>query len=127
LGAGAHSSRARSLNDRFSSHNDAAGTTHCGIVIFALYPRQVVFRIRRYENGNRRFPSCLASLREGDDGGTAVQYSRLLIGRLLREEDGAEVLEYALVLGLISIVAISLIAQVGTKVAARWTSINSNM
>jgi Flp pilus assembly pilin Flp len=56
-----------------------------------------------------------------------VQYSRMLISRLLRDEDGAEVLEYALVLGLISIVAISLIAQVGTKVAARWTSINSNM
>jgi Flp pilus assembly pilin Flp len=79
------------------------------------------------KNGNRRCPSRLASQRESDDGGTAVQYSRLLISRLLRDEDGAEVLEYALVLGLISIVAISLIAQVGTKVVARWTSINSNM
>jgi Flp pilus assembly pilin Flp len=58
---------------------------------------------------------------------TAVRIFRTLLCDLLRDETGAEVLEYALVLGLVIVVAISMIAQVGTKVAARWTSVNSGM
>jgi len=58
---------------------------------------------------------------------TAVRIFRTLLCDLLRDESGAEVLEYALVLGLVIVVAISMIAQVGTKVAARWTSVNSGM
>jgi Flp pilus assembly pilin Flp len=44
-----------------------------------------------------------------------------------RDESGGEVLEYALVAGLIVVAAISLIKSVGTKVLARWTSLNSSM
>lgn len=50
-----------------------------------------------------------------------------LISRLSADERGGEVLEYALVAGLIVIAAIAVIGQVGTKVLARWTSLNSKM
>jgi pilus assembly protein Flp/PilA len=46
---------------------------------------------------------------------------------LLMDETGGEVLEYALVAGLIVIAAISLISKVGSKVLARWTSLNAAM
>jgi Flp pilus assembly pilin Flp len=53
------------------------------------------------------------------------------IGKLLtemcRDERGGEVLEYALVAGLIVIAAISMIRAVGTKVLAKWTSLNSSV
>ena len=47
--------------------------------------------------------------------------------RLIRDERGGEVLEYAIVAGLIAIAAISMITTVGGKVLARWASINSKM
>lgn len=46
---------------------------------------------------------------------------------LAQDDAGGEVIEYAIVLGLISIAAISLIAAYGTKVVARWNSVNSSM
>lgn len=45
----------------------------------------------------------------------------------LRDESGGEVLEYALIAGLIVVAAIATIGAVGTKVLAYWTSINSSM
>jgi Flp pilus assembly pilin Flp len=50
-----------------------------------------------------------------------------LLGSLVRDETGGEVLEYALVAGLIVIAAIATIASVGGKVLARWNSLNSSM
>lgn len=50
-----------------------------------------------------------------------------LIGSLIRDENGGEVLEYALVASLIVIAAIATIASVGGKVLARWNSLNSSM
>ncbi len=50
-----------------------------------------------------------------------------LLGRLVREERGGEVLEYALIAGLIVVAAIAVIGSVGTKVLARWNSLNSSM
>jgi Flp pilus assembly pilin Flp len=47
--------------------------------------------------------------------------------RLARDERGGEVLEYALVAGLIVIAAIAVIGSVGTKVLARWNSVNSSL
>ena len=52
---------------------------------------------------------------------------RKLIGRVVRDEQGGEVMEYALVLGLIIVVAIVVIGTVGVKVVARWSSVNSSM
>jgi Flp pilus assembly pilin Flp len=47
--------------------------------------------------------------------------------QIFRDESGGEVLEYALVAGLIIIAAISVIGQVGAKVLAKWTSLNSRI
>jgi Flp pilus assembly pilin Flp len=47
--------------------------------------------------------------------------------RLLSDEQGGEVLEYALIAGLIVVAAIAVIASVGDKVLARWGSLNSSM
>lgn len=49
-----------------------------------------------------------------------------LAARALRDERGGEVLEYALIAGLIVVSAIGAITCVGTKVLARWTSLNSS-
>jgi Flp pilus assembly pilin Flp len=50
-----------------------------------------------------------------------------LLNRLLRDEQGGEVLEYSLVAGLIVIGALGFIKSVGTKVLARWQSLNSSL
>ena len=50
-----------------------------------------------------------------------------LFGKLVRNESGGEVLEYALIAGLIVVAAIAAITSVGTKVLARWTSLNASI
>ena len=47
--------------------------------------------------------------------------------RLFCDERGGEVIEYALILGLIIVVCIALITAVGTKVLARWQTVNSSI
>ena len=49
--------------------------------------------------------------------------SRTILVRLLADETGGEVLEYALIAGLIVVAAISVIGKVGVKVLARWSSL----
>jgi pilus assembly protein Flp/PilA len=49
------------------------------------------------------------------------------VGGFYRDENGGEVLEFALVAGLIVVAAISIIGKVGVKVAARWASLNSSL
>ena len=49
------------------------------------------------------------------------------LSRLLRDERGGEVLEYALVAGLLVVSAIAVIGSVGTKVLARWKSLDSSL
>ena len=46
-----------------------------------------------------------------------------MIQHLVRDETGGEVLEYALIAGLIVVAAIGVIGKVGTKVLARCSSI----
>ena len=50
-----------------------------------------------------------------------------LLGRLVRDEAGAEILEYVLIAGLIIVGTIVTIGSFGTKVMARWTSVNASM
>ncbi len=50
-----------------------------------------------------------------------------MFSRLLLDENGGEVIEYVLIAGLIIVATITTIAAVGTKVLARWTSVNSSM
>jgi len=47
--------------------------------------------------------------------------------KIVKDEQGGEVLEYALIAGLIVVAAIAVIGSVGTKVLARWGSLNSSM
>jgi Flp pilus assembly pilin Flp len=46
---------------------------------------------------------------------------------LSADETGGEVLEYALIAGLIVVATITVISKVGTKVLGRWQSVNSSM
>jgi pilus assembly protein Flp/PilA len=50
-----------------------------------------------------------------------------LVVELVKGEQGGEVLEYALIAGLIVVAAIAMIGAVGNRVLARWTSLNSSM
>ena len=50
-----------------------------------------------------------------------------IINRLASDEHGGEIIEYVLILGLIIVATITTIAAFGTKVMARWTSVNSSM
>lgn len=43
------------------------------------------------------------------------------------DETGGEVLEYALIAGLIVVAAIAAITAIGGKVLARWQSLDSSM
>ncbi|HSU65883.1 MAG TPA: Flp family type IVb pilin [Tepidisphaeraceae bacterium] len=49
---------------------------------------------------------------------------RTLLIKLVSEDNGGEVLEYALIAGLIVVAAIAAISVVGTKVLARWNSLS---
>jgi Flp pilus assembly pilin Flp len=49
------------------------------------------------------------------------------IKRLIKDEQGGEVLEYALIAGLIVVAAIAVIGSVGTKVLARWQAIDAGL
>ena len=46
---------------------------------------------------------------------------------LVRDEQGGEVLEYALIAGLIVVAAIAAITAVGSRVLARWTSLQNSV
>ena len=52
---------------------------------------------------------------------------KAMFGKLLSDERGGEVLEYALIMGLIVVASIAVIGTVGGKVLARWSSVNSSM
>ena len=43
----------------------------------------------------------------------------------LRDEAGGEVLEYALIAGLIVVAAVAIITSVGGKVFAKWNSLDA--
>ena len=50
-----------------------------------------------------------------------------LLKKLVVDDQGGEVLEYALIAGLIVVAAIAVIGSVGTKVLARWNSLDAGM
>lgn len=49
-----------------------------------------------------------------------------LLVRLAVDESGGEVIEYALILGLIIVATIATIAAVGGKVLARWSTVTNS-
>ena len=52
---------------------------------------------------------------------------KALLKKLVKDEQGGEVLEYALIAGLIIVACIAIIGSVGTKVLGRWTSLNGSL
>jgi Flp pilus assembly pilin Flp len=44
--------------------------------------------------------------------------------RLVRDESGTELIEYVMLLGLIFLAALFVVTGLGTKVIAKWTSID---
>jgi Flp pilus assembly pilin Flp len=56
-----------------------------------------------------------------------MRFFNQLLTRLVRDEQGGEVLEYALIAGLIVVAAIAVISSVGGKVLGRWTSMDSSL
>lgn len=51
-------------------------------------------------------------------------YAYRMIGRFLRDERGAEVLEYALVGGMVTVGALAAISEVGAKVVKYWKALD---
>ncbi len=56
-----------------------------------------------------------------------MSHLKKLVLNVVRDEQGGEVLEYALIAGLIVVAAIAVITSVGGKVVARWTSLNASL
>ena len=56
-----------------------------------------------------------------------IRSKRAVWAMLLADERGGEIIEWALVAGLIVIATIAVIGSVGTKVLARWNSLNSSL
>jgi len=50
-----------------------------------------------------------------------------LLSKLLKDDHGGEVLEYALIAGLIVVAAIAVIGTVGTKVLAKWNAVSDGL
>ena len=50
-----------------------------------------------------------------------------LFGRLLRENDGQDLIEYGLLLGIIVVGTITLITAIGGKVNTYFNNLNSSM
>jgi pilus assembly protein Flp/PilA len=52
---------------------------------------------------------------------------RSFIDRFAADESGATMVEYTILIGLITVVAIALIAAVGTWVKNAWTNVNATL
>ena len=48
-----------------------------------------------------------------------------LIGELKRDEDGAALIEYTVLLGIMLVAVIATITLVGTWVSGQWTALNN--
>ncbi len=60
-------------------------------------------------------------------GESVMAQFKQIVKNIVRDEQGGEVLEYALIAGLIVVAAIAVITSVGGKVVARWTSLDSSL
>lgn len=62
-----------------------------------------------------------------DDSSMRHHGKRAPLARLLRDERGGEVIEWTLVAGLIVIGTLAVIGAFGTKVLARWNTVNNGL
>lgn len=56
-----------------------------------------------------------------------MQRIRPLLCRLLSDEQGGAIMEYVLIAGLIIVGTIAMLMAFGSKVLARWTSVNTGL
>jgi Flp pilus assembly pilin Flp len=54
-------------------------------------------------------------------------FRKSVLGRVLADEQGNEMIEYALIIGLIVVFCLTCVAAVGTKVLAQWAGINGSV
>jgi len=59
--------------------------------------------------------------------GDTMKAMKNLLAKLVKDEQGGEVLEYALIAGLIVVAAIAIISAVGNKVVGKWTSLSNSL
>ena len=52
---------------------------------------------------------------------------RNLIAKFVREEDGAAMIEYTVLIGIITVGAIVAIGVVGTWVSGKWTTLSTTL
>jgi pilus assembly protein Flp/PilA len=52
---------------------------------------------------------------------------KTMLGKLIADERGGEVMEYALVLGLIVLACLAVVGSIGTKVLARYNSVDASI
>ena len=50
-----------------------------------------------------------------------------IVARFLRNEDGASLIEYSILIGLITALVIAIIVVVGTWVQNAWTNLNAQL
>jgi Flp pilus assembly pilin Flp len=50
-----------------------------------------------------------------------------LLNRLMREEEGQDIIEYVLIAAAISVIAIPIIPGIGTAINARWNGVNTQV
>jgi Flp pilus assembly pilin Flp len=48
-----------------------------------------------------------------------------LLNRLMREEEGQDIIEYVLIAAAISVIAIPIVPQIGTFVTNAWTDVST--
>ena len=50
-----------------------------------------------------------------------------LLRRLRKDEDGAALIEYTVLLGILLVAVVATITSVGTWVSGRWTALNASL
>ncbi|MBL8137484.1 MAG: Flp family type IVb pilin [Acidobacteria bacterium] len=50
-----------------------------------------------------------------------------LVKRLIREEEGQDIIEYVLIAAAISVIAIPIVPAIGTAVAGAWTNVSGQV
>ena len=61
----------------------------------------------------------------GPQGVTVMQAFVAFLNRLVREEEGQDMVEYALILGLVSIVAVVAVTLTGTAIKQIWEAVQA--
>ena len=50
-----------------------------------------------------------------------------LVKRLIRDEEGQDIIEYVLIAAAISVIAIPIVPAIGTQVLNAWTGVNTSV